>query len=86
MKYSKWQLFEKSALYLKIAKLQNEIYHVIAASSSRKYTRKQAILVGFCKFSYEFLEEINKAAAGQTPNKRIMLMITLNLKQQNSSF
>lgn len=80
----KYNRVKKSALYFKIAKLQNKIYHVIAASSSRKYTRKTGLLVAFCKFSYEFLEEINKAAAGQTPNKRIMLMITLNLKNNKT--
>jgi hypothetical protein len=30
--------------------------------------------------------EINKAAAAQTPNKRIMLMITLNLNKRTPLF
>lgn len=75
----------KTALYLVIAKLQNKIYHVIAASFFQKYTRKQAI-GGYCQFSYEFREQINKAAAGKTPNKRIMLMITLNLNNRTHLF
>lgn len=62
-------------------KITEQIYHVIAASSSRKYTRKQAI-GGFRQFSYELLEKINKAAAAQTPNKRITLIITLNLNNR----